>query len=65
MEDLIADLIFEIKKAAVSLREAAEDLESDVNSSPFDFSDARMCLEEVSEHFEKLKFLLTEEQEQE
>jgi hypothetical protein len=65
MEDSIADLIFEIQRTALSLQEAAEALNEDVNSSPFDFSDARRCFEEVSEHFEKLKFLLTEEEEQE
>lgn len=63
MEDYIADLIFEIQQAALSLREAAEGLEQDVNSSPFDFIEARQCFEEVSEHFEKLKTLLVEQEE--
>ena len=52
------NLIFRIKQKSLLLVEAADALEKDVCSNPFDIDDARLCFQEVCEIVEELKILL-------
>lgn len=53
-----SDQILQIKRKALALREASEDLEYDTTSNPFNIVDVRNSFNEVLVNVEELKQLL-------
>lgn len=62
IDPLTRQWICDIKTNAHKLLESAKELTDEIKDVAFDFNDVRGCFDEITEYYQKLEDLLTEEE---